>query len=102
MKVNQEALEVTFKSCHENWVKEASGDKPYTVRTLTAEEWTEIKKLEGLAIKDSITIVLIDADTGEDIRRQVTDITVLKEGLGHYDIGIAFKTSYAAEKNIQR
>src|SRR5574340_885076 len=100
MILDKEKHEISFKSSHENFMKEASGDKPYTVRVLTDAEWAELKELEALAVNDCITIVIYDSgsDALEPIRRQVRDISVLEEGLGHVKIGIAFKVSYKTEE----
>ena len=90
MNIDLEKLEIEVKSTHENYVKESSGASRATVRILDEEEWTAVKQLEALAIKHPATLVLIDKDTGDDVRRKITDITLIGDLCGKAVVKISF------------
>jgi hypothetical protein len=93
MNINIETLTIEAKSFHENYIKESSGSKPCTVRVLTDEEWRQVRQLEGMAMekREAVTLVLKDVDSDSQTRRQITDISLLGEFLGHFIVCISFK-----------
>lgn len=70
-------MRIIVRSNHENFMKEKLDKKPSTVR-----------ELDG---NDSITV--IDADTGEEFARRITDITVFSGR-----VIISWTPSYAETK----
>ena len=68
---------IEANSYHKNYVKEASGITPHTIRTVDGVEANMLRGLEASIMDEgeAVTIVLTDAETGDSVRRQVTDIS---------------------------
>ena len=84
---------IEAKSFHEIYVKEAAGIKPNTARIVTDMEAGMLRALE-VAVTDedqAVTIVISDVETGESVRRQVTDITLDGAVLGHFIAVISWR-----------
>jgi len=85
MNIDTEKGLIEAKSEHENYVKEASGVKPNTVRIVTAVEANWLRSLESSILDEdqAVTIVITDVETEDNTRRQVTDISFVGTLAGH-------------------
>lgn len=77
---------VCFKSYNRMFLKEKSGRKNNTVRILSANEYSA---LQGTTISE---IEIINADTGEVILRQLSDISDIGSLLGSYVVVFTWRT----------
>ena len=75
MQINNETLTITFGRSHEDYVKEAAGQRPAIVVAISLDAWTRVRQLEAAALQQPITIELKnDEGVDESVKRLCTDI----------------------------
>lgn len=76
--------EIIFRSAPPFYIKEKYGKKPNTVRVFNPEEGEEFSRVRN-TLK---YIKIINPDTDESFRRELTDITNFKTNRGQVDLWI--------------
>ena len=92
MNINVEDGTIQAKSYHANYIKEAAGVTPNTVRIVDEEEKQALSSLQPKILDEAVTIEITDADdTTQTFRRRVTDIAFEGPAFGRWWAKITWK-----------